>query len=154
MTIPNISTTNSNSFYTQIAAPQKNEVQQPSAKPSEEVTTPVASKEIEPQKTPTAPTFIEKADRFIDSFSTNIKNPKDINDTVTVPRNIFKGYLSFMIGTTFMTIGAFMKKGGITNKALNIIGLAVAAFGTFNFVKPYVLGSKQEKEEPKEETKA
>lgn len=88
---------------------------------------------------PQQPASKSKFDSFIDKFSTGIRNSADLNDTVSVPRTIFKGYFSFMVGTTFMSIASFMKKDGIMNKSLNVIGLLTALFGTYNFVKPYLI---------------
>jgi hypothetical protein len=51
----------------------------------------------------------EKAPTFLDVFTTSAKNSADLNDTVEVPRTIFKGYLSFMAGTTLGAIAPFAK---------------------------------------------
>lgn len=78
---------------------------------------------------------------IIDILSSKVINPKDINDTVTVPRSIFKGYLSFTTGTLLSSI-ASMAENKKLSKYLNIIGCLLSVYGTYNFVKPYLLKQK------------
>lgn len=75
--------------------------------------------------------------------STNIKNSRDVNDTVTVPRCIFKGYLCFMLGTSSSSIASIAKNhlkktGKYLSPILNTLGVGLSAYGTYNFVKPYL----------------
>lgn len=134
MTIPNTT----NSFYTTAAAPQKV----------------VAQTEIKQPET-TAPAKEEHKSDFFDKISEKVVNPKDITDTVKVPRTIFKGYLSFMIGSTLMFMANPIKeiKGFKTiSKILNFAGLGATIVGTYEFVKPFLLKAKDEtKTEVKEE---
>lgn len=78
-----------------------------------------------------------KEDTF-DFLAKKVINKKDINDMVTVPRCIFKGYFSFTAGTVINTIASTLKNPKI-NKPLNIIGNLLTIYGTFNFVKPYLI---------------
>lgn len=38
---------------------------------------------------------------FIDIISDNVRNPRDVNDCVAVPRGIFKAYIYLMAGSGF-----------------------------------------------------
>lgn len=134
MTIPN--TSNTNSFYTQIAAPQKMAAE-PIAKQQQETQ--------QPEITP--PPKEESKSDFFDKISEKVINPKDISDTVKMPRTIFKGYLSFMVGSTLMFMANPIKdiKGFKTiSKFLNFAGLGATIVGTYEFVKPFLLKPKNE----------
>ena len=61
-----------------------------------------------------------------------------MNDTVVVPRTIFKGYLALMAGTT-MTALASLSKSAHLKKALNVSGLMTCMYGTWAFVRPYIV---------------
>lgn len=91
------------------------------------------------QKVDNYTTFGEK---FTDRFQNHIKNSADMNDTVVVPRTIFKGYLAFMAGTTLTSIGLLFKNKPNINKALNITGLLTCLYGTWAFVRPFVIKDK------------
>ena len=109
-------------------------------------------------------TLGQKFDNVVDKFSTNVKNSADLNDMVNVPRTIFKGYFAFMVGTTLMSVAAFLKKSvtiektlqdgniekitktKLPSKILNISGFLIALFGTYNFVKPYLIKNSQKKQ--------
>jgi len=80
----------------------------------------------------------QKRTHLTDNFSTKIKNSADMNDCVNVPRTIFKGYLSFMVGTALMSLGALVKNP-VAKKTLNISAIGLTTFGTWAFVRPYVL---------------
>lgn len=84
---------------------------------------------------------------ILDIFSEKVVNKRDITDTVTVPRAIFKGYLCFTAGTTINAIAGMMKKSGFS-KYLGIAGSLVAIYGTFNFVKPFLIKENKEKSQP------
>ncbi|MBR3889244.1 hypothetical protein IKJ53_01890 [bacterium] len=75
---------------------------------------------------------------FTDNFQNKIKNSADMADCVNVPRTIFKGYLSFMAGTTMMTVASFFK-APVVRKSLSVAGSLVALAGTWCFVRPYVV---------------
>ena len=76
--------------------------------------------------------------KFTDKFYANTRNAADMNDTVVVPRTIFKGYLGFMAGTTMTSLGALAKNNAI-KKTLNIAGLLTCLYGTWSFVRPFVV---------------
>jgi hypothetical protein len=60
---------------------------------------------------------------FIDRFSNAVRNPRDVNDCVAVPRGIFKAYLFIMGGFAALGIsGALPQKMKNTKMALNIAG--------------------------------
>lgn len=92
-------------------------------------------KENQPVKTD------EKPDVF-EVFSKKVINKKDLIDMVTIPRNIFKGYLCFTAGTAFSAISGLIKKDKIS-KVLLIFGNLMSIYGTFNFVKPYLIKNKE-----------
>lgn len=75
---------------------------------------------------------------FLDRFHTRVKNTADMNDTIVVPRTIFKGYLGIMTGTTLMTLGGLFKSPKI-KKSLIIPGALASIYGAWAFVRPYVL---------------
>ena len=83
---------------------------------------------------------------IVDKFEKNIKNQCDMQDTVTVPRTIFKGYLGFMAGTTLTGLGALAKKGGKLNRTLSTAGALSCLYGTWSFVRPYVIKDSQKKD--------
>ncbi len=83
-------------------------------------------------------------DKVMDKVMGNVVNKRDIQDTVTVPRSIFKGYLGIMMGTTILTIGSFIPKLPKTSNLLKIAGLVISAIGTFDFVKMFFARKKEE----------
>ncbi len=74
----------------------------------------------------------------LDFLSEKVVNKNDLNDMVTTPRAIFKGYLCFTAGTAVNTIGSLIKQGKFAN-ALKITGCLATIYGTYNFVKPYLI---------------
>lgn len=93
-----------------------------------------------------APELSIKRNGFLDKFETGIRNSADLNDTVKVPRTIFKGYLSIMTGTSLITLAMVAKN---THKklsnVLNVVANGLMIFGTYSFVKPYLLKTPKEK---------
>lgn len=82
----------------------------------------------------------DKKKEFLDKFETGVKNSSDLNDTIKVPRTIFKGYLAFMVSTTLVTLASFAKdKSKVLPKATNIASAMIALWGTYCFVRPYLL---------------
>ena len=77
--------------------------------------------------------------KFTDKFYAYTKNQGDMNDTVVVPRTIFKGYLAFMAGTTFTSLAGLARKQKWLNTSLNIAGIATCLYGTWAFVRPFVV---------------
>ena len=106
---------------------------------------PVQTATVEPAKVQEkAPVVtLENKPDIIDFISKKAINPKDVNDTVTMPRAIFKGYMCFTAGTAINAIGG-MLKNDVAKKTLAIAGTLISIVGTFNFVKPFL-----HKEEPK-----
>ena len=45
---------------------------------------------------------------FIDIISDNVRNPRDVNDCVAVPRGIFKAYIYLMAGSGLISIANFL----------------------------------------------
>lgn len=78
----------------------------------------------------------------LDFLSEKVVNKNDLNDMVTTPRAIFKGYLCFTAGTTVNAIAGFIKHEKISN-ALKVLGSIVSVYGTYNFVKPYLIRNKE-----------
>lgn len=83
---------------------------------------------------------IKKKNDFLQNFQTKVKNSADMTDTIVVPRTIFKGYLGIMTGTTLATLGTFTnKKLPKLAKVLSVTGLLLSLYGTFSFVRPYII---------------
>lgn len=77
----------------------------------------------------------------LDVLSEKVVNRRDITDTVTVPRAIFKGYLCFTAGTAINAIAGMLKQGKFS-KGLGIAGSLISIYGTFNFVKSFLIKDK------------
>lgn len=88
--------------------------------------------------TPTPP----QKQSFLDKLHTYSKNSADMNDTVIVPRTIFKGYLGVMAGTTLVTLGGLLNKHPKTHKTLMAGGLLASMYGTWAFVRPFIIKDK------------
>lgn len=80
---------------------------------------------------------------FLDKLHTYTKNSADMNDTVIVPRTIFKGYLGVMLGTTLVTLAGVFNKHPKTNKTLMTSGLLASLYGTWAFVRPFIIKDKK-----------
>lgn len=76
---------------------------------------------------------------FLNKFQTEVKNSSDMTDTIVVPRTIFKGYLGIMLGTALATLGAFVSKPKTLSTGLKTAGLLLSTYGTWAFVRPYIL---------------
>ena len=97
-------------------------------------------KKEEPKKV--QQTKLEYKPDIIDICSEKIVKKRDITDTVTMPRAIFKGYLCFTAGTAINAIAGMLEKGKLS-KTLAIAGSLISILGTFNFVKPFLIPEKQ-----------
>ena len=64
-----------------------------------------------------------------------------MNDTIIVPRTIFKGYLGIMTGTTLVTLGGLINKtkNPKTFKGTMAAGLIASMYGTWAFVRPFII---------------
>ena len=67
------------------------------------------------------------------------KNSADMTDTIVVPRTIFKGYLGIMTGTTLVTLGGLLNKYSKISKLFSITGLLASMYGTYAFVRPFII---------------
>lgn len=82
----------------------------------------------------------KKKETFLEKFHTAAKNSADMTDTIVVPRTIFKGYLGIMTGTTLLTAGGLLaQKFSKTSKILSLAGLATSLYGTYAFVRPFII---------------
>ena len=72
---------------------------------------------------------------FIDIIADNVRNPRDVNDCVAVPRGIFKAYILLMAGTGLMAMSNFLPKKA--HKPLNIIGWGLNIMSAYYFAKPF-----------------
>ena len=104
-------------------------------------------KNVETPKIQQKPQIEYKPD-ILDIFSEKVVNKKDLTDMVTVPRTIFKGYLCFTVGTAISSISSLCGKGKFS-KGLGIAGNLVSIYGTFNFVKPFLIKGKDLTKEEK-----
>lgn len=97
----------------------------------------IGFKSSQPQTTQTQ----QKNNRngVLEKFYTNVQNSADMTDTLIVPRTIFKGYLGIMAGTTLVTIGSLLNKYKKISKPLTITGLLSSLYGTWAFVRPYII---------------
>lgn len=80
-----------------------------------------------------------KKKHLTDKFETKLKNSTDMSDCISVPRTIFKGYLGIMFGTSLAAGANLIKKPSKIKTGLNLAGLALSAYGTWAFARPYVL---------------
>ncbi len=96
----------------------------------------------------------KKGPTFLDVVTTSAKNSADLNDTIEVPRTIFKGYLSFMAGTALGALAPLAKNRKYLSKGLNIAASALALLGTYFFVRPYVIKDANPKKQAGLDTKA
>lgn len=92
----------------------------------------------------TAPVFRNSAEQpkketFLEKFHSCTKNSADMTDTIVVPRTIFKGYLGIMAGTTLVTLGGLFNKHPKVNKSLMTAGLLTSLYGTWAFVRPFIV---------------
>lgn len=128
------------------------ETQKPEMKVDEALNAPVKSTENqEAPQLPKQPQNDEFKPSIFDKIMENTINPHDINDTVEVPRSIFKGYLSFMLGTCVASIGGLISKAKPFGKELKAIpnlltavSVGLTAIGTFEFVKPFMVHKNKE----------
>lgn len=92
-------------------------------------------------KTVEQPKTLEYQPDILDILSEKVVNRRDITDTVTVPRAVFKGYLCFTAGTAINAISGMLGQGKFS-KGLGIAGSLISIYGTFNFVKSFLIKDK------------
>lgn len=99
-----------------------------------------ANQKSEP-KAAEQPKILDYKPDVLDILSEKVVNRRDITDTVTVPRAIFKGYLCFTAGTAINVIAGMLGQGKFS-KGLGIAGNLISIYGTFNFVKSFLIKDK------------
>ena len=93
-----------------------------------------------------------KKREFIDVIADNVKNPRDVQDFVAVPRGLFKAYIYLMAGSGLLSISNFLPnkwKGAKTT--VNILGAILGIISAVYFAKPFAikgLSPTVEKEKP------
>ncbi len=113
-----------------------------------QITTNNINKKTEIKKTEKVVTQQEYKADILDILSEKVVNKNDLNDMVTTPRAIFKGYLCFTAGTTINAIASLLKDNKFT-KGLKIAASVISIYGTYNFVKPYLIRNKDLTKTPK-----
>ena len=82
----------------------------------------------------------EPREKITDKFSSKIKNSADMNDCVSVPRTIFKGYLAFMVGTALNGLAMFIpEKAKKIKTSMLVTGSLINTYGIWAFARPYIL---------------
>lgn len=75
---------------------------------------------------------------FIDKLTDAVRNQRDVNDCVAVPRGIFKAYILIMSGFGLIGIASALPARLKTAKsALNITGNILNILSAFYFAKPF-----------------
>ena len=81
-----------------------------------------------------------KNKQFIDLIADNIKNPRDVEDCVAVPRGIFKAYIYLMAGSGLISISNFLpQKWTAIKTSLNVLGAALGIVSAVYFAKPFAV---------------
>lgn len=79
---------------------------------------------------------------FIDVFTDAVKNPRDVNDCVAVPRGIFKAYLLIMSGSATLALsGLIPQKAPALKKCTIALGWILNTLSAVYFAKPFVVKS-------------
>ncbi|MCQ2738815.1 MAG: hypothetical protein MJ237_01155 [bacterium] len=83
----------------------------------------------------------EKKNReLIDVISDAVRNPRDVNDCVAVPRGIFKAYMLIMSGSGLLGISALLpKKWNIAKGIVSGIGWILNILSAVYFAKPFAV---------------
>ena len=77
---------------------------------------------------------------FIDIIADNVKNPRDVQDCVAVPRGIFKAYIYLMVGSSIgMISSALPQKWKAVKTILNIACATFSAISAIYFAKPFAV---------------
>lgn len=86
-------------------------------------------------------TYFNGKNSFLDKIHSKVKNSADMNDTIIVPRTIFKGYLGIMTGTTIVTLSGLINKTKYPkmHKTTVAAGLLSSLYGTWSFVRPFIV---------------
>jgi len=78
---------------------------------------------------------------LIDVITDSVKNPRDVNDCVAVPRGIFKAYMLIMSGSALLTLSSLIKGnkkfGKITKTSMVVTGWILNTLSALYFAKPF-----------------
>lgn len=88
---------------------------------------------------------------IIDIISEKTISDREVNDCVTMPKAIFKGYLCFTAGTALSSISSMFKENKYA-KYLNVFASLISVYGTYNFVKPFLYKDKSQETKVPEKT--
>ena len=93
------------------------------------------------QSIPNYSSFTNSNKSFLDRIHENTRNASDMTDTIVVPRTIFKGYLGIMAGTTLVTMAGITNKTKFPKlfKVIMAAGLLSSMYGTWAFVRPFIV---------------
>lgn len=81
-----------------------------------------------------------KKKEFIDVIADNVRNPRDVNDCVAVPRGIFKAYIYLMAGSGLISVANFLpKKLNFLKTLFNISGAVLGFVSAVYFAKPFAI---------------
>ena len=81
-----------------------------------------------------------KKREFIDIIADNVRNPRDVEDCVVVPRGIFKAYIYLMAGSSAgMISSALPAKWKSMKTILNITCAILGAVSAVYFAKPFAV---------------
>ena len=82
-----------------------------------------------------------KKREFIDVFSDSVRNPRDVNDMVAVPRGIFKAYILIMTGSAILALSNLIpntkKFGEIAKTSAITLGWILNTLSALYFAKPF-----------------
>ena len=78
---------------------------------------------------------------FIDVITDAVKNPRDVNDCVAVPRGIFKAYMLIMSGSALLALSGLIKGkrplGKTTKTTMIVLGWVLNTLSALYFAKPF-----------------
>ena len=74
---------------------------------------------------------------FIDIITEAVKNPRDVDDCVAVPRGIFKAYIFIMAGSALLALSGIIQKWKYTSKTLAVLGNILNFISAIYFAKPF-----------------
>lgn len=81
-----------------------------------------------------------KKHEIIDYLVDNVRNPRDVEDCVAVPRGIFKAYIYLMAASSLMLIAAALpQKWKIPKIFFNVGSATLSAVSAVYFAKPFAI---------------
>ena len=82
-----------------------------------------------------------KKREFIDVITDSVRNPRDVNDCVAVPRGIFKAYILIMSGSALLALSGLIKGrrafGKAAKTSLSAVGWVLNGLSALYFAKPF-----------------